>query len=255
MKRVYHAWVLAPAMLSTLAWLLVAGCGGGSDGLAAGADGAATRDATPANPVVVDGASASDARSDGAAASDAGSDAADACAICASGMCTNGGCDPAVFLTSREYTGAIGDGGVSAADHECSALASAAGVPGTFRAWLASADGASPATRFEHRSTRPYRLLDGTLVAANFGALDKTLATSIGLTEKRTAISFAYVWTGADRNGTPTADAGDCLGWTSSDAVNGGGSGESDDTVEEWTKFQDIACSTHARLYCFEQRP
>lgn len=257
MKRVHHAWVLTLLVLYAFAWVFIAGCGGDSERVAAGSDGGGPVNGTPAHPVVVEGGSASDAGSDAAAPADAGSDAGSdaACASCASGMCTSGGCDPAVFLTSKEYTGAIGDGGVASADRECAALASAAGVPGTFRAWLATADGASPATRFEHHSTRPYRLLDGTLVAADFAALGKTLATTIGLTEKRTAISFAYVWTAAERSGAPIADAGDCLGWTSSDALAMGGSGESDDLSEEWTKFQDIACSTKARLYCFEQRP
>ena len=61
--------------------------------------------------------------------------------------------------------------------------------------------------------------------------------------------------TAADRDGTARPDAGDCAGWTSSSAAIKGGSGESDDTVEEWTKFDDIACSKKARLYCFEQGP
>lgn len=207
----------------------------------------------PGDPnLVADGASTDSASK----ASDGGSDAhADACTSCASGACSDGGCDPAVFLTSKEYTGAIGDGGVAAADGECAALAAAAGLKGTFRAWIASGGGSAPNARFEHMSSRPYRLLDGRLVAADFAALKKTLQTAIGLTEKRTAISFAYVWTAADRDGKRRPDAGDCAGWTSAAAGIKGGSGESDDIVEEWTKFDDIACSTKARLYCFEQRP
>lgn len=186
---------------------------------------------------------------------DAGDAALDACGVCASGACTDGGCDPAVFLTSKEYAGAIGDGGVVAADQECATLAAAAGLPGKYRAWLATADGASPANRFENKSTRPYRLVDGTRVAADFSALAKTLEAPIGLTEQRTAVVFAYVWTAAERNGSSIADGGDCAGWTSADPAASGGAGESDDVVEEWTKYNDIACSTLARLYCFEQRP
>ena len=160
-----------------------------------------------------------------------------------------------MFLTSKEYTGAIGDGGVGSADQECAALAAAAGLPGKFRAWLASAGGSAPASRFENKSTRPYRLVDGTRIAADFAALGKTLGAPIGLTEKRTAVVFAYVWTAAERNGSPTADGGDCVGWTSADPGASGGAGESDDVVEEWTKYNDIACSTLGRLYCFEQQP
>jgi hypothetical protein len=251
-RRRASRWLVAASTTSLLGCLQLASCGGDGTIATDASDAASGGDATLAHPVVPD--AAPDAFADDAlTVTDAG-DAADACGTCASGSCTDGGCDPAVFLSSREYTGAIGDGGVVSADEECALLAKAAGVPGTFRAWLASADGAAPASRFV-KSSRPYRLLDGTLVAADFAALTKTLATSFGLTEQRTAVAFAYVWTAAERNGTPIAGAGDCAGWTTSDSTVMGGSGESDDVVEEWTKFQDIACSTKARLYCFEQRP
>lgn len=251
-RRRASRWLVAASTAPLLGCLYLASCGGDGAIATDARDATAGGDATLAHPVVPDGArdvSAGDAHPSADAA-----DAADACGTCASGSCSDGGCDPAVFLSSREYTGAIGDGGVIAADDECASLAKAAGVPGAFRAWLASADGASPASRFI-KSSRPYRLLDGTLVAADFSALSKTLATSFGLTEQRTAVAFAYVWTAAERDGTPIAGGGDCSGWSTSDSAIVGGSGESDDVVEEWTKFEDIACSTKARLYCFEQRP
>lgn len=252
MKRVHHALIGPPLALAAAAclYLALASCG---DPAAEDEpqDGAAGRDAAPDVPAVIDGALPGDA----GAQPDAADAAVDACGVCASGACTDGGCDPAVFLTSKEYTGAIGDGGVTAADDECAALATSAGLPGKFRAWIASPGGSSPATRFESRSTRPYRLVDGTRVAADYAALGSTLEAPIGLTEKRVPIVFAYVWTAAERNGNAIADGGDCAGWTSGDAGVSGGSGESDDVVEEWTKYADIACSTPARLYCFEQRP
>ena len=245
-----HALIGASLALGAAACLHLASCSGGDEGSEALADAAVARDAFEEDSAVLDGPSVD-------SAGDAGgpTDAAVACGVCASGACTDGGCDPAVFLTSKEYAGAIGDGGVGSADQECAALAAAAGLPGKFRAWIATADGSSPATRFENKSSRPYRLVDGTRVAADFAALGKTLEAPIALTEKRAAIAFAYVWTAAERKGTAIADGGDCAGWTSSDLAVNGGAGESDDVVEEWTKYNDIACSTLARLYCFEQRP
>lgn len=226
-----------------------------------GEDGAADAmvgDASGVDPKVGDG-SPGDATTDATGAADAtdatdASDAADACVSCASGACTTGGCDPAVFVTSAQYMGAIGDGGVASADRECATLAAAAGLSGTFKAWL-SAGGVSPSTRFTSKSVRPYRLLDGRRIALNFDGLSATLENPISVTEGRVDIGFAYVWTATDGNGTPTADAGECAGWSSADAGDKGASGESDDTVSEWTAFGNIPCSTSARLYCFEQRP
>ena len=248
-----HHALIGTSLALAAACLQLVSCADAEEGRDA-ADAAVGADALPGDSAVTDGATV-DSAGDAGVGTDAADGAIDACGVCASGACSDGGCDPAVFLTSKEYTGAIGDGGVGAADQECAALAAAAGLPGKFRAWLASADGGSPATRFENKSTRPYRLLDGKRVAADFTALGTTLEAPIFVTEKRTAVAFAYVWTAAERNGTPIADGGDCAGWTSSDANANGGAGESDDVVDEWTKYNEIGCATMARLYCFEQRP
>ena len=241
--------LLALSLVASATFLHLSSCGGAGSGDGV-ADAMAGGDAVGAEPRVVDG-SAPDSTRD---ASDA-SDAADACASCASGACGDGGCDPAVFVTSKEYAGAIGDGGVVAADQECAALAAAAGLPGTFRAWLSAAGQSSPSARFTNKSTRPYRRLDGTQVAADFGALASTLKSTISFTEKRVEIPFSYVWTATNGDGMATIGGGDCAGWTSADPAVKGGSGESDDTVSEWTAFGDTACSMMARLYCFEQPP
>ena len=192
--------VLGMSLVASAACLLVASC---SDAGKGGGAADATADGVGAEAQVLDGSGsdASDAR-----------DAADACASCASGACGAGGCDPAVFLSSKEYLGAIGDGGVAAADRECAALAAAAGLPGTFRAWLSAAGASPPSARFTRKSTRPYRRLDGTEVAADFTKLAVTLASTISMTEKRVEIPFAYVWTATNRDGTPTPDGGDCGG-------------------------------------------
>lgn len=243
--------VLGASILMSAASLHLSSCSD-ADGGQGAADAMAGEDAIGAKPEVVDGSMGADA-TDATAPKDAG-DAADACPGCASGACTTGGCDPAVFITSRQYMGVIGDGGLASADRECAALAMAAGLSGTFTAWL-SAGGVSPATRFTSKSSRPYRRLDGKPVASNFGGLARTLDNPISVTEARVDIGFAYAWTATDGNGLPTADAGDCAGWASADVAVKGASGESDDTVSEWTAFGDIPCSTPARLYCFEQRP
>jgi hypothetical protein len=246
-----RALVVAASLLMTSATCLhVSSCSDdttitSADASPGDAPGGDTADTRPTD----DGA-AGDASADAVDASDA----ADACARCASGSCDQAGCDPAVFVTSKVYTGMIGDGGTAAADHECAALAAAAGLPGTFRAWLSAGGASAPASRFA-RSSRKYRLLDGRPVAGNFALLAMNLESTISFTETRVEVPFSYVWTATNGDGTRPPDGGDCAGWTSSDAGDVGGAGESDDTVSEWTSFGDVPCSTTARLYCFEQGP
>src|SRR4051812_26024409 len=69
-----------------------------------------------------------------------------------------------VFVSSALYSGALG--GLSGADSKCQGLAAAAGLPGAYKAWLADTTGA-PISRFVH-STGPYRLVNGTTIAANW---------------------------------------------------------------------------------------
>src|SRR4051794_402552 len=69
-----------------------------------------------------------------------------------------------VFVSSALYSGALG--GLSGADSKCQGLAAAAGLPGSYKAWLADTTGA-PISRFVH-STGPYRLVNGTTIAANW---------------------------------------------------------------------------------------
>jgi len=198
-----------------------------------------------------------DAKTDAAndAASEAAADALDPCSSCASHRCSGGACDPAVFITSKTYTGAIGPSGVLSADAECASLAAAAGLPGTFKAWLSSP---SPAERFI-KSSRPYYRLDGERVAANFDALAELLESPISVTEELDDVDFSYVWTATKLDGTAAGngDSGtaDCAGWTSAEATDYGEAGESDDENSEWTAFGTVRCSTEARLYCFEQLP
>lgn len=186
---------------------------------------------------------------------DAGADTgAHACASCVRVCNDAGACDPIVFLSSKEYAGVIGDGGVVSADEECTALAAAAGLSGSYRAWIAAKGAPTPAARFTGKSSRPYRLRDGRRVAASFSALTKTLEAAISVTEKGEDVGFAYVWTGADPAGRPTKGATDCAGWSSADGSETGATGESDDVTAEWAIYQNRACSTRARLYCFEEQ-
>ena len=95
-----------------------------------------------------------------------------------------------VFLSSAVYDGAMG--GLDGADAKCQALAAAAGLPGTFRAWLSDSTG-SPSTRFT-QSTLRYVRVDGVKVADDWADLTdatKLLYAPINVTENGDQLSEA----------------------------------------------------------------
>ena len=81
---------------------------------------------------------------------------------CQQGKC--GSFPRTIFTTSKTFNGNLG--GLAGADAKCREAASAAGLKGTFKAWLALED----EPLHERLSTEggPYRLVDGTLVSPNF---------------------------------------------------------------------------------------
>ncbi len=101
--------------------------------------------------------------------------------------------------------------GPAGADAICQALAGAADLPGTFKAWLSTTT-ASAASRLTH-SSHPYRLVDGTVLANDWADLtDGSISVSIHETETGASVSPEFVWTNTASDGT--AATYDCLGWT-----------------------------------------
>lgn len=162
-----------------------------------------------------------------------------------------------VFLTSTSSYGSLG--GLEGADAVCQSLAEAAGLPGTFMAWL-STSSASPATRMT-RATTPYRLVTGALVANNWDDLvDGSIASPIFITERGTGLDgINYICQGAEVwSNTTTAgewsgvDA--CGGWTSMTGT--GTAARFTQSNANWTdgSCPAIACMyTQIPLYCVEQ--
>ena len=109
------------------------------------------------------------------------------CQACGEGeVCVGGACEPAcnpcrVFVTSTTHDGNLG--GLAGADAICQARAAAAGLPGTYLAWLSDGS-ASPATRFLTQSAGPYRLVNGTTIADDWADLTSgDLDAPINITE------------------------------------------------------------------------
>jgi hypothetical protein len=169
--------------------------------------------------------------------------------------CSGGTCKR-VFLSSTTTTSAI-LGGVAATDSMCQSLADARNLGGTWMAWLSDAQTA-PGIRFAKAGV-PYRLLDGTVVANDWGALTSgLLAHSIDMDEAGTtvsaAISVTEVWTGTTYLGNYAG--ADCRGWTS-DMGHGllyAEVGVFNVTDKAWTEAYLQFCDRGSlRLYCFEQ--
>jgi hypothetical protein len=156
----------------------------------------------------------------------------------------------AVFVTSTTHTGNLG--GLTGADEICQDRAEAPGslaAPGTYQAWL-STSAASAAARLTH-ATVPYRLVDGTTIAANWADLtDGDLNAPLGLTEQGGAPPSAFVWTGTFANGLAT-DV-DCEGWTTDARLTNGAMGNPS-LSNRWSAEGTAACFLSLPLYCFQQ--
>ncbi len=165
-----------------------------------------------------------------------------------------------VFLSGEAFDGKeVGDGspdgGTAGGDAHCQRLAEAAGLGGRFSAWLSDGS-SSPSLRFT-RSTQPYALVDGVVVADDWSDLtDGTLDHRINLDETgRPPDGRIYVWTGTGVDGAPTPFH--CNGWKNHpcrDCLGTLGLGEiSHEPYKRWTAFTTAPCVFPNRLYCFQQ--
>jgi hypothetical protein len=173
-----------------------------------------------------------------------------------------------IFVSSETYTGDLG--GLSGADAKCQALAEAASLPGTYKAWLS--DGfTSAATRLTH-STGPYTLPDGTLVANDWGQLTSgSLISYIEETETGglpppsntecncvgadAGPASAAAWTDTDYTGALVDSSLDCDNWTSTVSVNSDWGAVYPPSAGDWASACSgyPGCSGLASLYCLEQ--
>ncbi|HEY5922342.1 MAG TPA: hypothetical protein VIV11_11755 [Kofleriaceae bacterium] len=165
-----------------------------------------------------------------------------------------------VFLTSTFYDGNFG--GLAGADAKCQERADAAGLTGTYKAWL-SDDTTSAGSRLEH-SPDPYILVDGTVVANDWSQLGSSfLAHAIDKTElggPPTVIwtgcgSWAGVFTGTRTPNGSSWPGQTCQNWTSSSSSDIALIGHAFASNSHWTNLCSYQpCSTPTPLYCIEQR-
>jgi hypothetical protein len=179
-----------------------------------------------------------------------------------------------VFITSAFYDGNLG--GLAGADAKCQSAALAAGLPGTFKAWLSSQT-VSARDRLTH-NPGPYVLVDTSVVALNWSQLtsglllhpiNKTETNAIpsaGLTCASSLGAVAYTNTNGDGtlvgSGQPAGPyrMSACLDWTTSSGNempvvgdSGAVNGIQGNAQTNWTWECQFTCNISAHLYCFEQ--
>jgi hypothetical protein len=202
-------------------------------------------------PVVNDAGSADVSEAGPDAAEDAPVDAGDTVHI--------------VFVSSELYDGNLG--GLAGADAKCQALATDAGLLGTYMAWLS--DTASPAANRLAHSAVPYVLVDRqTVVAQDFFSLGETLLHAIDQTETGQPPPVGTyqllleggttptVWTGTDSSGLQ--QGGNCNDWKSNSSPYGSAGAASANFITHggWTQYCSCVnhgCGDTAALYCFQQ--
>ena len=152
---------------------------------------------------------------------------------------------------SSTHTGNMG--GLAGADAICAARATAAGLSGTYLAWLSEGSTDEPRDRFTQSS--PYARVDGTRVADSWADLtDTTILAPINVTETGSTIGGTrdvwsnILWTGAEKVGND-----DCSNWTSTAGL--GWEGDHSQTNQTWAapSVGTTSCANSNRLYCFEQ--
>jgi hypothetical protein len=192
-----------------------------------------------------------------------------------------------VFVTSTLYDGNFGNGMVTLghliADQRCQERAAAAGLAGTFKAWISgrvdTGEGPLPhgvVDRFT-QNPGPYQLVDGTQVADGWADLTNgSLDHAIDRTELDAPVAGEVrVWSNTTNSGHAWDNGRNCASGPGSDGVPGlhtwscgapletagdcqfqsGKYGLATSVTGTWTGANDsnVACTSLFRLYCFQQ--
>jgi hypothetical protein len=151
-----------------------------------------------------------------------------------------------VFVTSSQLNGALG--GLAGADAACASEASAAGLPGTFVAWLSTS---TLDARDRLAGARGWIRTDGVVAADTVDAFASfELRAPIDRDAHGNRVSYASraVWTGTQYTGVRTSET--CSDWSSTATTGETGQLSAGEVV--FTEDVSIACTSSAHLYCFE---
>ena len=155
-----------------------------------------------------------------------------------------------VFVTSTAHRGGA-LGGLAGADAICQERADAAGLPGTYRAWLSSAQ---QDAKDRLGTARGWLRTDGKPFARDLAqVLQGAFYHPPMLDEYGNAPSNWLVWTATLHSGVGLDDDGGqmCAGWTSEDPERSALQGDREAGGSWWTSRRLGACNEAAHLYCF----
>jgi hypothetical protein len=147
------------------------------------------------------------------------------------------------FVTSTTHNGNLG--GLAGADTICTGRATAAGLPGTYVAWLSTST-VDAVSRLA--GARGFVRPDGQPFAdqpSEIGA--NQIFNNLHLDESGNDVGTDVVWTGTTSDGTASANT--CSDWGL--ASGNGRSGSSEGGPAAWTDTANTNCSQPHRLYCF----
>lgn len=169
-----------------------------------------------------------------------------------------------VFVTSETFISDLG--GLQGADEKCQVEADASSsiVPsGTYLAWLS--DGIdSPDTRFT-KSSHPYILPDGTMIAKNYADLtDGSILHALNIDATGKPVGLKLLWTDTMADGTyvqsfaASAEKNSCNAWSGDLATYAHVIvGSTIDKTSSWTFKHLDSCNYRGRqkhpLACFQQ--
>jgi hypothetical protein len=147
------------------------------------------------------------------------------------------------FVTSTTHNGNLG--GLAGADTICQGRATAAGLPGTYVAWLSTStvDAVSRlagARGFVRPDGEPFADQPSE-IAAN------QIFNNLHLDENGNDVGTDVVWTGTTSDGTASGNT--CTDWGV--ATGNGRSGNSEGGPAAWTDAANTNCSQPHRIYCF----
>ncbi len=188
--------------------------------------------------------------------------------LCNGGVCIKAPGPKIVFVTESRYDGNLG--GLAGADAICQGEAEAAGLRGTFKAWLSDRD-AGPATRFNKGDTSYVLAGTGDTIAGNWSDLtDGTIAVAISRTASGAVApgdspypGYYWAWTNTNAFGTPAGPGvphrDSCMDWSESIPHIAGLYGQYQERRTDtrgWTASPTglvASCEQALRLYCFQQ--
>lgn len=159
-----------------------------------------------------------------------------------------------VFVTASTYNGDLN--GRTGADSKCAARATAAGLSGTFKAWIADSNSVTNQP-YVHFTQHPgeYRFPNGVKLANNFADLAATVhEIPFNIDESGNTVPDSQVWTNVTPAGYIDNSGRDCQEWQSSNSGTDGNYGLTAATDDTWTLNTGSSnCNQLKRLFCVEQ--